>query len=396
MIGAEPARRAKRNVYVFGTASFFNDIATEMAYWILPAFLGTLGAGPATLGLIEGMAESVAAVGKLIAGYLTDFIPRRKPLVMAGYGLANLVKPLLAVSTSWWHVLLIRLADRTSKGMRSTPRDVMVLESVEPTRIGNAFGLLQSMDSAGAVLGPLAAWLIMAKLGNMRAVFWLAAVPGLITVLAVLFAVETRKQAPATRIRSAAGERSRLSGRFYYVLAAVLIFSLGNSSDMFLVLRAQQIGIRPVFAPLFGLVFNVTYTAASWPAGWLSDRRSKSTIAAVGYLTFAVTYFAFAAAPGRPVLWIMMALYGFYYALTSPVLRALVAETVVPESRGRAFGVFDFSSSVVTLLSSILTGQLWKRFGAPLPFYCSSALAVSAAIMLLLGSRKRPASVQPV
>jgi MFS family permease len=268
--------------------------------------------------------------------------------------------------------------------MRSTPRDVMLVESVEPTRMGSAFGLLQSMDSAGAVLGPLAAWLIMTRSGNIRAVFWLAAVPGLMTVLAILLAVETRRRAPAARAHAAFPGESRLPARFYYTLVAVLVFSLGNSSDMFLVLRAQQAGITPVLAPLFGLVFNVTYTAASWPAGWLSDRRSKNAIAATGYFTFAITYFTFAAAPSRAALWIMMALYGFYYALTSPVLRALVVEKVPPDSRGRAFGVFDFSTSVVTLLASILTGQLWKRFGAPVPFYLSGCLAVAAAILLLL------------
>jgi MFS family permease len=387
MTGIEPARNAKHNVYVFGLASLFNDTATEMAYWILPAFLVSLGAGPAALGLIEGMAESVAALGKLASGYLTDFTPRRKPLVVIGYSLANFVKPFLAVCASWWQVLLIRLADRTAKGIRGTPRDVMLSESVETTRIGNAFGLLQSMDSAGAVLGPLAAWLILSKLGSIRAVFWLAAIPGLIAIVAVLFAVETRRQASPANVHATTMGPAHLSGRFYYMLAAVLVFSLGNSSDMFLVLRAQQTGIQPALAPLFGLVFNVTYTAASWPAGWLSDRRSRNVIAAMGYFTFAITYFTFAAAPGRTALWLMMALYGFYYALTSPVLRALVVEAAPAESRGRAFGIFYFSTSVVTLLASVLTGQLWKHFGAALPLYLSGGLAVVAAIMLLVGGK---------
>jgi MFS family permease len=336
----------------------------------------------------------VAAASKLAAGYLTDFSSRRKPLVVFGYGMANLVKPALAVCTAWWQVLLIRLADRTSKGMRSTPRDVMLAESVAPSRIGSAFGLLQSMDSAGAVLGPLAAWLVMARLDNMRSVFWLAAIPGLVTVVTILFAVETRKQAPPVHAREASQARPRLPARFYYTLVAVLVFSLGNSSDMFLVLRAQQIGITPVFAPLFGLVFNATYTAVSWPAGWLSDRRSKSAIVAIGYLTFAATYFTFAAAPSRAALWTMMAMYGFYYALTSPVLRALVVETVPAESRGRAFGTFDFSTSVVTLSASVLTGQLWNRFGAALPFYLSGGLAVIAAIMLLLAKKRQATTTE--
>jgi MFS family permease len=354
-----------------------------MAYWILPAFLISLGAGPAALGLIEGIAESIAALGKLLSGYLTDVIDRRKPIVVFGYVLANAVKPFLALSTRWWHVLLIRFADRTAKGLRGTPRDVMLADSVNKNEVGGAYGLLQSMDSAGAIAGPLIAWLVLSRMGGMRTVFWIAAIPGLISIIAVSMAREPRRQVADRKAAPSLWQRVELPFRFYYMLIAVLIFSLGNSSDMFLVLRAQQIGIKPVLAPLLGLTFNVTYTLASWPAGRLSDRRSKPLIAAIGYLVFAATYFSFAAAPSRSLVWGIMALYGFYYALTSPVLRALVVETVPAESRGRAFGLFYFSISIATLLSSVLTGELWKHFGAALPFYLSAGLATVAALMLL-------------
>jgi MFS family permease len=377
----------RRNVYVFGTVSFFNDTASEMAYWILPAFLASLGAGPAAMGLIEGIAECVASLGKLFSGYLTDMVQRRKPIVVLGYLLANLVKPFLALSTRWWQVLFIRFADRTAKGLRGTPRDVMLAESVDRKVIGRTYGLLQSMDSAGAIAGPLLAWLIIGRTGEMRLVFWWAALPGAAAVLAVLLARETHAaQGSGERERDASLQRGiRLSGRFYYMLAAVLIFSLGNSSDMFLVLRAEQIGISSGLAPLLGLVFNVTYTLASWPAGWLSDRGSKRSIAAAGYLVFSATYLTFAAAPRPAAIWAVMGCYGLYYALTSPVLRALVVETVDPGSRGRAFGLFYFSSSIATLLSSLITGELWKHYGAALPFYLSAGMAALAAGMLLLG-----------
>jgi MFS family permease len=373
---------ARRNLYLFGTVSLFNDTASEMAYWILPAFLVSLGAGPAALGLIEGIAESVAAMGKLFSGYLTDVVPRRKPVVLAGYALANAVKPLLALTTRWWQVLLIRFVDRTAKGIRGTPRDVMLAESADKKKMGRTYGLLQSMDSAGAIAGPLLAWTIMTRLNNMRAVFWAAVVPGLISVLVLLFLREPERQAPKERERHSFWSPAHLSPRFYYVLAAVLIFSLGNSSDMFLILRAQQTGIAPGLAPLLGLVFNVTYTLTSWPAGWLSDHWPKPFMAASGYLVFAITYFTFAVAPGKAAVWAMMALYGLFYSLTNPVLRALVAETVEPGARGRAFGVFYFSTSIATLLASLLTGELWKHFGAALPFYISTTLAVIAALML--------------
>lgn len=368
-------------MYIFGATSLFNDIASEMAYWILPAFLVSLGAGPATLGLIEGIAESVAALGKLFSGYLTDLLPRRKPIVVFGYVLANAVKPLLALSTRWWHVLVVRFADRTAKGIRGTPRDVMLSESVEKEKVGGAFGLLQSLDSAGAVIGPLLALVILSRTANLRTVFWFAAIPGLLAILAVFLVRETGVAAVA-KSRKPFWQPGNLSPRFYYMLAAVLIFSIGNSSDMFLILRAQETGINAKFAPLLGLVFNVVYTLGSWPAGALSDRRSKSTIAAIGYLVFAVTYYTFAAAPNHATLWVMMGCYGLYYALTGPVLRALVVETVPDDSRGRAFGVFYFTTSIATLLSSLITGELWKHFGGALPFYVSGTLAVVAAMML--------------
>src|SRR5271166_2227062 len=187
---------AARNVYVFGATSFLNDTASEMAYWVLPAFLVSLGAGPAQLGLIEGLAESVASFAKLFSGYLTDRLDRRKPLVVAGYFVANAVKPVLALVTAWWQILLIRFTDRLAKGVRGAPRDVMVAESVPKERLGSAYGLIQSMDSAGAIAGPLLALLLLARFG-IRNVFWAAAVPGALCVLVAILRIrETRRAAP--------------------------------------------------------------------------------------------------------------------------------------------------------------------------------------------------------
>ena len=388
--------RAARNVRVFGATSFLNDTATEMSYWVLPAFLSILGAGPAQLGIIEGIAESVASFSKLVSGYLTDRLPRRKPLVVFGYAVANVAKPLLALATSWWHVLVVRFADRTAKGVRGAPRDVMLAESVPRERLGASFGLLQAMDSAGAIAGPLLALAILSRYG-LRGVFWAAAIPGLLSIAVVALgaretgAVALVGQAHVARPPSAASSDqghspahpAALPSSFYWMLAAITLFSLGNSSDMFLVLRAQEAGIAPVYAPLLGLVFNVVYTSASWPAGHLSDRVPRRALAAAGYVVFAVVYAVFAAAPSRAALWAMMGGYGLYYALTSPVLRALVADTVAPRVRGRAFGIFYFVTSIATLLASLITGFLWDRFGAALPFYLSAGLAVISAVMLV-------------
>ena len=393
---AEPARFAARNVYAFGITSFLNDTASEMAYWVLPAFLISLGAGPAQLGLIEGIAESVASFAKLFSGFLADRIERRKPLVVAGYFAANAVKPILAIATSWWNVLLIRFTDRLAKGVRGAPRDVMVAESVPKNRLGSAYGLIQSMDSAGAIAGPLAALVLLARYG-IRGVFWAAAVPGALCVIVALFGIRetSRREHSEASQKNRSGEKAgpasplfrNLPGAFYLVLSAVTLFSIGNSSDMFLVMRAQNAGVPVSLAPLLGLVFNITYTLGSWPAGWFSDRYSRRKIAATGYVIFAVVYFVFGLAPSTHAIWIAMAIYGVYYALTQPVLKALIVESVHPGVQGQALGVYFFATSVAALAASLISGQLWKHYGASVPFYFSAALAVVAALLLLITSK---------
>lgn len=391
---SESQPSAARNIYAFGITSFLNDTASEMAYWVLPAFLVSLGAGPAQLGLIEGLAESIASFAKLFSGYLTDRIDRRKPLVVAGYFVANAVKPVLALVTAWWHILLIRFADRLAKGVRGAPRDVMVAESVGKGRLGSAYGLIQSMDSAGAIAGPLAALVLLARYG-IRSVFWAAAVPGSLAVLVAVFGIretgrrrtDDRDPKPTSGSVIVPGMASKgLPGSFYFVLFAATLFSLGNSSDMFLVMRAQSVGIPVALAPLLGLVFNLTYTLGSWPAGWFSDHFSRRWIAAAGYVIFAGVYFVFGRVPSTLAIWITMAVYGVYYALTQPVLKALVVEAVAQEVRGRALGIYFFVTSVATLAASLITGELWKHYGAHVPFYFSAGLAAVSAMLLLVSS----------
>ena len=389
-MSADRLSGASRNVYIFGLTSFLNDTASEMAYWILPAFLKTIGAGALQLGIIEGIAESITSAGKLYSGFVADRITRRKPLVVGGYAVANAVKPLLAVVTAWWQVLLIRFADRSAKGLRHTARDVMLAESVPRGRLGSAFGLVQALDSAGAILGPLLALWIMSR-WNMRAVFWAAAVPGALAIIVIsVFARESKLRSHAGPKRSHAidsqvpvAARPSIPRSFYYLLFAVGIFSLGASSDMFLVLRAQEAGIPSSHAPLLGLAFNVSYTALSWPFGKLSDRVRRNLVAASGYIVYAVVYFLFARAASTTLIWITMAGYGLFYALTNPVLRALVAESVPAEIRGHALGIFYFVTSIGMLVSSTLTGFLWKVYGGAVPLYISSALAAIAAVLML-------------
>jgi MFS family permease len=390
----ENSPATSRNVAVFGATSFFNDTATEMAYWVLPAFLASIGGGPAQLGIIEGIAESVASIAKLFSGYLADWVPRRKPLVLTGYVVANAVKPLLALTTSWWQILGIRFADRFAKGVRGAPRDVMVAESVDSARLGSAYGLIQAMDSAGAIVGPLIALLMLSHYG-IRNVFWAAAVPGFICIMVAALGIrETvrrgKTEKPEAEIHAAVKSGAgKLSRAFFFVLTVVTLFSMGNSSDMFLVLRAQSVGIPVSHAPLLGLVFNVTYTFFSWPAGRWSDRFSRRIIAAAGYFVFAIVYFFFAVAPSTRAIWFTMAFYGLFYALTNPVLKALVVDTVGADTRGRALGIYFFATSVAALLASVVTGELWNLYGPRIPFFVSAAIALVSAV-LLLGSQLWP------
>jgi len=287
---------------------------------------------------------------------------------------------------------------------------VMVAESVEKSALGSAYGLIQAMDSAGAISGPLLALALIGRFG-MRGVFASAAIPGALCVIvawvgirevrrggnALAEAGTMRGPRAAAELRSAwTGEGARphtgtgnsgwlpqLPLGFYYVLAVVTLFSLGNSSDMFLVLRAGNIGIPASRAPLLGLVFNITFTALSWPAGRFSDRFSRSAIAAAGYFVFAIVYFVFALAPSQMAIWLTMAFYGLFYALTNPVLKALVVESVAGEVRGRALGIYSFLTSVTTLLSSVITGALWKSYGPAVPFYFSAGIAGFSAMALL-------------
>jgi MFS family permease len=400
----DPVQSTPRNIYVFGLTSFLNDTASEMAYWVLPAFLASLGAGPAQLGIIEGIAESVASFAKLFSGHVTDQVAHRKPIVVGGYFVANAVKPLLALVSSWWQILGIRFLDRSAKGVRGTARDVMVADSVDRSALGSAYGLIQAMDSAGAIAGPLLALGIIGHFG-MRGVFAAAAIPGALCVIVAVVGIrEVRRRSNAhlqgrssSAVQAELGQVVVASAKtiwlpklpfgFYYVLAVVTLFSLGNSSDMFLVLRAASIGIPASRAPLLGLVFNVMFTLLSWPAGKFSDRFSRSAIAAAGYFVFAVVYFIFALAPSQLAIWLTMAFYGLFYALTNPVLKALVVESVSSDVRGRALGIYFFLTSVTTLLSSVITGALWKLYGPAVPFYFSAGIAAVSAIALLAHHR---------
>jgi MFS family permease len=387
-VPSEAARRLPRNVWALAWVAFFTDTATEMSYWLLPQFLASvLGAGTLAFGLIEGTAETVASFGRLLSGYLSDRWARRKPLAAAGYTVANLAKPLLALAQSWRQVFWIRFADRAAKGFRAAPRDALIADSVSPTERGAAFGLRQAMDSAGAIVGPLAALLLLPVFaGDVRSVFWVAALPGLVSIWLAWSAV--REIRPT--VTGAPGAEAAFTsifpaarGRLALILAAVALFSLANSSDLFLILRAQNLGVRASAAPALGLVFNTVYTVLSWPAGKLSDRLGRRWLVVLGYLIYAGVYLGFGVARTPRTAWLLFAIYGTYYALTEGVLKAWIADLVPSASRGSVFGILSWIAGVAALPASLLAGWLWQHYSPAAPFFTSAALALVAAVLLL-------------
>jgi len=371
-----------------------------MSYWLLPQFLAAvLGAGPAAFGLIEGAAETVSSFGRLLSGYFSDRWRRRKPLVAVGYTVANLVKPLLAVAGSWHQVFWIRFADRAAKGFRAAPRDALIADSVSPPHRGAAFGLRQAMDSAGAILGPVSALILLPLFsGNVRSVFWMATLPGAVSILLAWSAVReirppspSARDAPAARHDAPKGTTARggaaglqaVGGRLWVILAGVALFSLGNSSDLFLVLRAQNLGVRVSLAPALGLLFNLVYTALSWPAGRLSDRIPRRWLVVLGYLVYAGVYGGFALLRHPQAVWALFAIYGIYYALTEGVLKAWIADFVPSASRGSVYGVLNWVVGVAALPASLLAGWLWQHYSPATPFATSAILALAAAGLLL-------------
>ncbi len=382
--------RMHRNVWVAGLVSLFTDISSEMIVPVLPLFLSTtLGTHATAIGLIEGIAEAMASVMKAVSGYLSDRMGKRKPLMALGYGLSNVLKPLMGFATSWSQVLAIRLSDRFGKGLRGAPRDALIAESTPPEMRGRAFGLHRAMDTLGAAVGPLAAWLILlAWKGDYRVVFWWALLPGAVSVALLLaFLRDTQPEAapkagPVLRNWSlAVGSLSPRLRRF--ILVGVL-FAVGNSSDAFLILKAQEMGLAVALVPLAYFTFNAVYSLLSYPLGALSDRIGRKPVMVGGFLAFALIYAGFALA-GQPwMAWPLFGAYGFYYAATEGIQKAHVTDLAPGEVRATAVGVFNALTGLAALPASLMAGWLWEHINPAAPFWLGAATAALAAILLVV------------
>lgn len=381
--------RLHRNVVALGLVSLLTDFSSEMIYPLLPVFLTTtLGAGPAALGVIEGVAETTASLLKLFSGVWADRTGRKKPLVVSGYGLSAAMRPLVGLATSWGHVLAVRFSDRIGKGVRTSPRDALIAASVPAEDRGRAFGLQRAMDHLGAVIGPLAAFLLLAGAGlSLRTVFFLSAIPGAAAVAALLFLVREPEGPARPQARVMFGDGG-LSPAYRRYLLIVGIFTLGNASDAFLILRAVEEGIPAAYVPLLWGAFHVVKSSFSIPAGILSDRWGRRKVVVAGWLVYAATYAAWGLATGPVWMVGLFLVYGLYAAATEGVERALVADFVPSERRGTAYGWFHLVVGISALPASVLFGVLYKWQGAPAAFGASASLAIIASAFLL--SLKNP------
>ncbi len=373
-----------RNVVVLGVVSLCNDASSEMIYPLLPLFLTTtLGATTQMLGLIEGIAESTAALLKLYSGWLSDRFGKRKSLTVAGYTLSAVTRPLIALATAGWQVLGIRFLDRVGKGLRTAPRDALIADSTPPEARGVAFGFHRAMDHAGAVIGPLLAMAVLAlSANNYRLVFFLAVIPALLGV-AVLLA-GAREIQPVQHARRPSFRLTLFDNNFRRYLFVILLFTLGNSSDAFLLLRASQMGVATAFIPLLWVFLHVVKMLFSTPCGGLSDRIGRKRVIITGWVLYALVYAGFAYCNAAWHIWALFAVYGLFFALTEGAEKALVADLVDPGIRGTAFGVYNFAIGLGALPASVIMGFLWQRISPAAAFGFGALLALLAAGLIVL------------
>ncbi|MDI6782966.1 MAG: MFS transporter [bacterium] len=380
-----------KNVVALGFVSFLTDVSSEMIYPLLPIFLtAVLGVGPAFVGLVEGVAETTASIVKFFSGWFSDRIRKRKALVFIGYFLSSFTRPLVALATAGWHILAIRFSDRVGKGIRTSPRDALVASSCSESDRGKAFGFHRGMDHAGAVLGPLLAFALLVLLPNQyRLVFALASIPGIISLIVIAWFV--RETIPLLEVRSQKSEVRKISlslkpfdKRFKSFLVIVILFTLGNSSDVFLILRAESLNIPVPLLPILWVVLHIVKTVSSMPGGMLSDKIGRKTVIIAGWLIYALVYFGFAFASSAWHIWALFATYGFFFGLTEGTEKALVADLVPNELRGTAYGLYNFAIGIAALPASLLMGIIWEEFGVASAFLFGSGLAFLAAALFLL------------
>jgi len=383
--------RLPAGIWVLGCVSLLMDVSSELIHSLLPVFLVTaLGTSVLAVGLIEGAAEATALIVKVFSGVLSDYWCRRKPIALLGYGLGAASKPLFALATSSGMVLAARLIDRVGKGLRGAPRDALVADLAPPEIRGAAFGLRQALDTVGAFLGPaLAIAFMLLWADDFRHVFWIAVVPGVLSVALLLFGVHEPDRPAGARRRNPIRRENlvRLDGAYWWVVATGAVFTLARFSEAFLVLRAQKGGLALAWTPLVLIAMNIVFAIGAYPFGKLADRVSHAALLGLGLLVLIVSDLMLASAAAGPVLWAGIGLWGLHMAMTQGLLATMVADTAPEDLRGTAFGFFNLVSGMALLVASAVAGLLWDHWGAPVTFLAGAGFS---AVALLLLSVQRP------
>jgi len=386
-------REIPGSVWALGLVSLFMDLSSEMIHALLPLYLVTvLGASTLTVGFIEGIAEATASITKIFSGALSDYLGRRKLLAALGYGLAAFTKPVFPLASSIAWLTVARFVDRIGKGIRGAPRDALVADLTPADLRGTAYGLRQSLDTVGAVIGPLLAIVFMAILAdNFTTVFWIAVVPAFVSLAIIVFAVREPGLPPDSRkVRSpfSRAELGRLNTAYWLVVGVSAIFTLARFSEAFLLLRAQSVGLQLTLVPIVMVVMNIVYTFSAWPAGALSDRVGRYRVIIVGFAILVLADLVLAVGNNVSTVILGVALWGLHMGLTQGLLAAMVADTAPPELRGTAFGMFNLVSGIALLAASIIAGALWDMIGPGGTFFAGALFTALALVVMPLAHRK--------
>ncbi|MFZ3106745.1 MAG: MFS transporter [Candidatus Hydromicrobium sp.] len=390
-----------KNVYVLGAVSLFNDFSSEMIYPLIPSFVkSVLGLGPEFLGILEGIAESTNSILKLFAGYFSDKIKKRKPFAVGGYAISNLLRPLIGLTRSWGVLLFLRFSDRVGKGIRTSPRDAMIADYSPIERRGFAFGFQRGMDHTGAVLGSITASLLLYFFTiELKTIFLLSVIPGIIAVLLMIFGVRNIQKRDKIEVprkyvipnKTTDGKKEilkfsdfkKLGKQFSLYLVVLVIFTLGNSTDAFLLLRASELGFQITVIPLLWAILHISKALFCILGGYISDKIGRKVMILSGWFVYFLTYLGFAYFNEYYLIYLLFIIYGLYFGLTEGVEKALVADIVPKEKIGTAFGFYNLSLGIATLPASVIFGLIWKAYSFRAAFLTGAIISIAASIMLL-------------
>lgn len=375
-----------RNIFFTGLTSFLTDTSVKMVYSVMPMFLLSIGASKTNLSLIEGVAESSASLIKSLSGFWSDKIGRNKPFMLIGYGLSALIMPFYAFVISPLQVLYLRFVERVGKGIRTAPRDSLIAGSVTNGETGKSFGVQKAMDNMGAIVGPLLAFILLISFAdNYRLIFLLSAIPGLLGILVIIFAIKEAKKQKGNLLKKF---RFRdFSKKFYLFLGVIFIFTLGNSTDALLLVKANEIGVKVAFIPLVYLITSTVSVILAIPIGTLSDRVGKEKLLIVGFLVYALVYFGFGMTKNINVILMLFAMYGLYSAMTDGVQKAFISDIIDENKKGTGLGLYNALLGLTLLPASLIAGFLYDNVNSSVPFYFGACTAILAAILFFLFTR---------